>query len=134
MSATTLRLADRWKSSSQSAAAPRDAGHPDPHGGYPDRMRHLSAHECQSRAFFLDGVRRDLAGEPLGVSVYSAAPFRFGRPRDDSASAGPRVVVETWMRDDKAAQRVSLTAGEALQLARILVRCADELTFPKRVA
>ena len=110
------------------------AGHPDPEGGYPAPVRHLPAHECQSRAAFLDGVRRDLDGQQLGVSVYNAASIRFGEPRDDSPPASPRVVLDTWAMEEKQAQRISLTPGAALQLARILVRFADELTFPKRAA
>jgi hypothetical protein len=44
------------------------------------------------------------------------------------------VVLETGTGYDDAAQRVSLTAGEALRLALILVRCADESTFTQRAA
>lgn len=102
--------------------------------GYPDPERHVRAHECHSQAAFLDGARRDLDGEPLGVSVYNAAAFRFGQPRDAAAPASPRVVLEAWTGDDEPAQRISLTPGEALRLARILVRCADELMFSKRAA
>ena len=108
--------------------------HPDRNGGYPDPERHVPWHECRSRAAFVDDVRRDLYGERVGVSVYNAAPFRFGEPRDDTSPAAPRVVLETWAGDDESAQRVSLTAGEALRLARILVRCADDLTFVERAA
>lgn len=82
----------------------------------------------------MDGVCRDLDGESVGVSVYIAALFRFGEPRDDKSPAAPRVVLETWTGDGEPSQRVSLTAGEALRLARILVRCADELTFVRRAA
>jgi hypothetical protein len=110
------------------------AGHPDPDDGYPDLKRHLPWHECHSHAEFLDGVRRDLDGEAVGVSVYNAAPFKFGQPRDDTPPPSPRVVLETWTEDDEPAQRVSLTAGEALRLARILERRADELTFVQRAA
>jgi hypothetical protein len=108
--------------------------HPDRDGGYPDPERHLPWHECHSDAAFVDGVRRDLAGEPVGVSVYNAAPFRFGELRDDEPPAVPRVVLETWTSDVAPSHRVSLTAGEALRLARILMRCADELTFVQRAA
>jgi hypothetical protein len=79
-------------------------------------------------------VRRDLDGEPAVVSVYQAAPFRFGQLRDDAPPSAPRVVIETWTSGDEPAQRVSLTAGEALRLARILTHCADELTFTQRAA
>lgn len=77
---------------------------------------------------------RDLDGELLGVSVYNAAPFRFGEPRDDTSRAAPRVVLETWTDDDEPAERLSLTPGEALRLARILVRRAVDLTFVQRAA
>jgi hypothetical protein len=110
------------------------AGHPDPDGGYPDSNRHLPWHECRGAEMFVDGVCRDLDGEPVGVSVYDAAPFRFGEPRDDASPSAPRVVLETWTSDDEPSHRVSLTAGEALRLARILVCCADELTFVQRAA
>jgi hypothetical protein len=110
-------------------------GHPDERGGYPDPARHLPWFECRGREAFVDEVRRDLDGEPVTVSVYAAAAFRFGQPRHDGLPVSPRVVVETWSdRDDEHWQRVSLTVGEALRLARILVRCADELTFGQRVA
>jgi hypothetical protein len=110
------------------------AAHPDREAGYPDPERHLPWHECHSQAAFLDGVRRNLDGEPAGMSVYNAAAFRFGMPRDNTSSTEPRVVLETWTGGDDAPQRVSLTAGEALRLARILVRCADALTFVQRAA
>jgi hypothetical protein len=110
------------------------AAQPGPDGSYPDPERHRPWHECRSREVFVDDVRRDLDGEPLGVSVYNAAPFRFGQLRDDAPPAVPRVVLETWTGDDEPAQRMSLTAGEALRLARILVRCADGLTFTQRAA
>jgi hypothetical protein len=110
------------------------AGHPDLNGGYPDPERHLPSHECRSREAFVDGGRRGLDGEQVGLSLYSAAAFRFGQPRDDAPPATARVVLETWTSDDNSSQRVSLTAGQALQLARILVRCADDLTFTQRAA
>jgi hypothetical protein len=44
------------------------------------------------------------------------------------------VVLEAWTTDDETVQRISFTPGEALHLARILVRCADELTFTQRAA
>ncbi len=110
------------------------AAHPDENHDYPDPERHRPWHECRGTEAFLDDVRSDVAGEAVGVSVYNAAPFRFGEAREDTAPAGARVVLETWTGDDEPAQRVSLTAGEALRLARILVRCADELTFVERAA
>jgi hypothetical protein len=68
------------------------------------------------------------------VSVYNAAPFRFGQLRDEAPPTSPRVVLEAWTTDDETVQRISFTPGEALHLARILVRCADELTFTQRAA
>src|ERR671931_910880 len=61
------------------------AAHPDPEGGYPDPHRHVPWPECRGAEMFVDGVCRDLHGEPVGVSVYSAAPFRFGEPRADAS-------------------------------------------------
>ncbi|MDT5105573.1 MAG: hypothetical protein QOI25_3086 [Mycobacterium sp.] len=110
------------------------AAHPDNHDGYPDQERHVPWHECHGRELFIDGTRRDLDGEPVGVSVYIAAPFRFGQPRDERLPATARVVLETWTSDDDSSHRVSLTPGQALQLARILVGCADNVTFTDRVA
>jgi hypothetical protein len=110
------------------------ASHPDPNGGYPDPQGHVPWHECHGEAASIDGVRRDLDGQPVGVSVYSAAPFQFGEPRGDTPPPAPRVVLEMWTSDHEPSYRVSLTAGEALRLARILVRCADELTFVQRAA
>jgi hypothetical protein len=110
------------------------AGHPDPNGGYPDPARHLPWQECRGREVFVDGPRRELDGEPVEVSVYNAAAFRFGQPRDDTPPAPPRVVLEAWTADEPAAHRLSLTPGQALHLARILVHCADDLTFVQRPA
>lgn len=108
--------------------------HPDPDGGYLDPQCHVPWHECRSRAAFVDDVRLDLDGEPVGVSVYKAAPFRFGQPRDEAPSATPRVVLEVWTNDDAPAQRISFAPGEALRLARIFERYAEELTFVQRTA
>jgi hypothetical protein len=60
------------------------AAHPDNHDGYPDAERHVPWHECHGRELFIDGARRDLDGAPVGVTVYIAAPFRFGQPRDEA--------------------------------------------------
>lgn len=83
----------------------------------------------------MGGARRDLDGEPVGLGVNSAAPFRFGQERDEAVPATARIVLETWPENgDSPSQRVSLAPGEALQLARILIRCADDLTFGTRAA
>ena len=82
----------------------------------------------------MDGARRDLDGAEIGVSVYASTAFRFGQPRGDVGSESARVVIETWPSDsDEPAQRVSLSLGEALHLARIL-HVADDLTFVSRAA
>jgi hypothetical protein len=45
------------------------------------------------------------------------------------------VVVGTWPIDSQQpVQRVSLSRGEALRLARILVRLVDDLTFVERAS
>jgi hypothetical protein len=109
--------------------------HPDRHDGYPDPDRHQPWKECRSREAFIDDVRRDLHGDELGLSVYLAAPFRFGAPRDGSKPQAPRLVVETWLADsDERSERISLNPSGALWLARILVRFVDELTFLRRAA
>ena len=81
----------------------------------------------RQKSALLPIVQKDV--EAARVSVYNAAPFQFGEPRDSTPTAAPRVVLETWTNDEEASQRVSLTPGEAFRLARILVHCADELTF-----
>ena len=104
-------------------------GHPEQNGGYPD-PKHHGLHECRGREAHVDGVRRELDGAPLGLSVYSAAEFRFGQTRTGGIPTSPRVVLESWSDVEREpSHRVSLTPGEALRLARILVRCADDLTF-----
>jgi hypothetical protein len=109
--------------------------HPDLNGGYPDADRHLPWHECRSNEAFVDDARRNLDSDELGLTVYLASAFRFGELRDTTESHAPRVVIETWPSDaDGPSQRVSMGAGSALRLARILVRFADELTFVERVA
>ncbi|MDT4934833.1 MAG: hypothetical protein QOK11_2725, partial [Pseudonocardiales bacterium] len=66
------------------------------------------------------------------VAVYAAAPFHFGQPRDAAQPRGARVVVETCRANtDEPSQRMSISPGDALRLARILVRLADELTFTR---
>ena len=58
----------------------------------------------------------------------------FGQPREAAAPAPARVVVERWLIDgEEPVQRVSLSRGEALRLARILVRLVDDRTFIERV-
>ena len=59
----------------------------------------------------------------------------FGKSREVAAPAPARVVVETWPIDsEQPVQRVSLIRGEALRLARILVRLVDDRTFVERAA
>jgi hypothetical protein len=109
--------------------------HPDHDSGYPDPERHLPWHECHTAEAFVDDVRRDLDGDELGVSVYAAAQFRFGQTRDAAQPREARIVVETWPANtDELSQRISISPGDALRLARILVRLADDLTFTRHAA
>jgi hypothetical protein len=111
------------------------AAHPDTNDGYPDPDRHLPWHECRSGEAFLDDVRRDIDGDELGLSVYVASAFQFGQPRDAVESRAARLVIETWQSNaEEPSQRISVNAGDALRLARILVRLVDELTFINRAA
>jgi hypothetical protein len=106
--------------------------HPDRTGGYPDPDRHVPWHECQTAETYIDGTRRNLDGEPVDVSVYAAAPFRFGELRGQGALSSAGIVIETWPTGtDEPAERVSLTPGEALRLARILIHLADQLTLTR---
>ena len=106
-------------------------GHPDAEHGYPDPGRHLPWHECRSIELNVDGALRELDGEQLGMSAYIAAPFRFGQTRDALAPSSPRIVLESWPVDaDEPAQRISLTQGEALRLARTIVRLIDGVIPP----
>lgn len=104
--------------------------HPERNGGYPDRDRHLPWHECRTREADVAGVHRDLDGDAVSMSVYAAAPFRFGQLRTAAAASSPRIVLETWQRAlDQPARRLSLDIAQARHLARILVHLADEMTF-----
>jgi hypothetical protein len=109
--------------------------HPDANGGYPNRGRHLPWHECRSAEMYLDGARRDLDGDLVGASVYAAACFRFGELRGPAASPAARVVLEVWRPDtDEVGRRISLSPADALHLARMLIRVADDLTFVRQQA
>ena len=104
-------------------------------GGYPDPGRHLPWHECRGVELNVDGVLRELDGEQLGMSVYVAAPFRFGQNRNAVAPSVPRIVLEGWPAEtDEPAHRISLTQGEGLLLARSLVRLVDGLIDPRQIA
>ena len=108
--------------------------HPDAEDGYPDPSRHLPWHECRGIELNVDGVMRGLDGEELSMSVYVAAPFRFGKHRAALAPSSPRLVLESWPADsDQPAHRISLSQGEALRLARMLVRLTDGLTPTRRL-
>ena len=108
--------------------------HPDNHDGYPDPDRHLPWHECRSNDIYIDGGGDDLADEPVGISACLAAPFRYGSPRPAPLSH-PRLVLEVWPESrNEAGRRISLPAGEALRLARVLIHLADRLTFVDRPA
>ena len=109
--------------------------HPDRNDGYPDPQRHLPWHECRSREAYLDDACRAVHGDELGLCVYLAAPFRFGQPRTAAEPFAARVVIETWQPDaDEPSQRISVSAGSALRLARVLIHLVDELTFVTRAA
>ncbi len=106
------------------------AGHPQAEGGYPDPEAHSPFHECRTDRATFDTLA-DLDGQPLGLDVYAAAPFRFGQPRhpDPLTSPVPRVVVECYpYNEDTKSFRFSLTADGALGLARQLVLLAELLT------
>ncbi|HZC51168.1 MAG TPA: hypothetical protein VE441_01535 [Mycobacterium sp.] len=109
--------------------------HPDRNHGYPDPNHHLPWHECRSDEIAIDDARRNIDGNQVGLTVYLAAAFRFGQPRDTTDPPSTRIVIETWRPDtDEPSQRVSLNPGSALRLARILARLVDELTFVTRAA
>ena len=104
------------------------AGHPG-EDGYPDPERHLPWHECRGPEVWLEGARRDLDGEDLEVSVYLAAPYRFGQQRSPSEQAPTRLVIEAaGPGADSPAVRVSLALGEAVRLARILNHLVDQMS------
>jgi hypothetical protein len=87
-------------------------------------------HECRGREAYIDDVRSEIDGDEIGLSAYVASSFRFGQPRDGAVAQPARVVVETWRpAADEPSQRISLSPGDALRLARILVRLADDLIF-----
>ena len=62
------------------------------------------------------------------VALRPPAPFWFGQPREAAAPAPARVVVRP-IDTEQPVQRVTLSGGEALRLARVLVRLVDDLTF-----
>lgn len=107
-------------------------GHPQSSGGYPDVQRHDPWDECRTHTWFLDGARRGLSGPEVELSVYGAAAFRFGQPRDGTSLPRPRVVIESYDLADEASQpgliRLSVPIGEARQFARLLGWAADSLT------
>ena len=108
--------------------------HPDRHGGYPDPHHHPAA-ECRELEHHLDHARERLEGAPVEVTAYLAAPFRFGQSRDNRPPGSARVVIEQQRADGAdRVHRMSVTAAEALRLARILDHLADELLFVQRPA
>ena len=108
------------------------AGHPDPQRGYPDANVHRPWSECRTREWSVDG-RRELDGDPLGLTVYGAAPFRFGESRG-LPKPEPRVVVDAWgaTSESTPAGCFSVSLGDARQLARILQQAGDELSISRR--
>jgi hypothetical protein len=110
------------------------AGHPG-EDGYPDPDRHLPWHECRGPEASLTDVRRELDGEHVEMSVYVAAAYRFGQPRELPLDAPTRLVIDTCQHaGDEEPVRFSLSPGEALRLARILTRLVDDVTFPRHAA
>lgn len=110
------------------------AGHPTAEQDYPDAQIHTPWNECRTREWALNDARRDLEGNPLHLSVYGAAAFRFGqsRPTPGPKAQVARVVVETWGASPGRTEpvaRFSLSAAQTRQLARVLDRVADVLTI-----
>jgi hypothetical protein len=103
------------------------AGHPG-EAGYPDPARHLPWDECHGPQGSVGQARSGLTGDPLEVSVYMAAPYRFGAHREPTDTA-PRLIVETASADGRI-ERFSLGPGEALRLARMIGRLVDDVTMP----
>lgn len=60
------------------------AGHPG-EDGYPDPELHRPWHECRSPEAALDGALLGTDGVPADLTVYLAAPFRFGELRRSAA-------------------------------------------------
>ena len=104
------------------------AGHPG-EDGYPDPERHVPWHECRGPEVWLEYARRALDGEDLELSVYLAAPYRFGQQRNASGQAPVRLVIDAADPGaEEFAVRLSLRLGEAARLARILNRLVDQMS------
>jgi hypothetical protein len=93
------------------------AGHPG-EGDYPDPAVHIPEFECRSLAFFVDTLA-DLDRATTGLAIYAARPFRFGQPRAGQSTDPTRIVLDTEL------QRLSLSLGDALRLARFVNRLVD---------
>lgn len=103
--------------------------HPDRHGGYSDPHDHPAA-ECRGLKHHLEDARERLEGAPVNVTAYLAALSRFGQPRDARPPGSAQVVIEQQRADGAdPVRRMSVTAAEALRLARILDHRADVLLF-----
>jgi hypothetical protein len=106
-------------------------GHPG-EGGYPDPQAHVPWGECHGPDITLTEIRDHLGGDLLDLSVFVAAPFRFGEPRrlvDNTA----RLVLEAATESSETPSiRFSLGLGEALRLARAINHLVDEVTMPAR--
>lgn len=105
------------------------AGHAPVEGGYPDPEAHSPFHECRTDRTTFEAVLH-LEGQPVGLDVYAAAPFRFGQPRhpDPLTAPTPRVVIECYpWTDDTTAFRVSVATDVALSLGHQLLLLAELL-------
>jgi hypothetical protein len=101
-------------------------GHPGPEDGYPDPDVHVPWNECRTPISSFTGARRDLNGALLELELYAAAAFQFGSLRSKALPSDTRVVLEAYA--DEPGQepiRVSLSAGEALRLARRMTQLVD---------
>jgi hypothetical protein len=105
-------------------------GHPDSGAdGHPDSNRHIPTNECRTPSAFLDGAAAELHGPPVGLELYAATSYRFGAPRADSPRGPARLVFDFFEdADDGLRSRFSLPLGEALLLARQIVRLVDLVT------
>ena len=106
------------------------AGHPGTND-YPDATEHLPWFECHGPEVWLHGACRDLDGEPAEISVYPAAPFRFGQPRALPVRVTPRLVLDARVPGPpRFGCRFSLDLGEGIRLARIIEHLVDGVSFP----
>lgn len=104
-------------------------GHPE--YDYPDSEIHVPPYECRSIGLAVDACR-DLGGAAGALNLYVARQFQFGETRDSASSIGNRLVLEFSGTADDAADRISLTLGDGLRLARHVQRLIDVVDSPHR--